>query len=94
MSWKHALTSLLLGCLIVGNAWAAAPIKVLIVDGQNNHNWQATTPVLKQQLEDSGLFKVDVATSPPKKSDMSGFRPNFAAYDVVVSNYTGDAWPE
>ena len=25
---------------------------------------------------------------------MSGFKPDFAAYDVVVSNYQGDAWPE
>jgi len=25
---------------------------------------------------------------------MSGFKPNFADYDVVVSNYQGDSWPE
>ena len=36
----------------------------------------------------------DVATSPPKGGDMSGFRPDFAAYDVIVSNYQGDSWPE
>ncbi len=94
MSWKHALTTCLLGLLLVGTTWGAAPIRVLIVDGQNNHDWKSTTPVLKKQLEDSGLFQVDVATSPPSKGDMSGFQPNFAAYNVVVSNYTGDAWPE
>jgi len=43
-----------------------APIKVLIVDGQNNHAWQQTTPVLKKILEDSKRFTVEVATSPPK----------------------------
>ena len=75
-------------------ASAAPPMKALIVDGQNNHNWRETTPILKQFLEESGLFAVDVATSPPKKSDMSGFKPKFAGYDVVVSNYTGDEWPD
>jgi len=74
---------------------AAAPqYKALIVDGQNVHDWKGTTPVLKKILEDTGLFKVDVATSPPKGADMSGFKPRFADYDVVVSNYQGDPWPE
>jgi hypothetical protein len=45
---------------------SAAKIKVLIIDGQNNHNWQQTTPVLKKILEGSGRFTVDVATSPPR----------------------------
>jgi type 1 glutamine amidotransferase len=45
---------------------AAGKVKVLLIDGQNNHNWQATTPVLKKILEDSGRFTVDVATSPPR----------------------------
>jgi len=70
------------------------PLKVLIVDGQNNHDWKGTTPVLKSLLEETGLFKVDVATSPDKKQPMDTFRPNFAKYDVIVSNYTGDDWPK
>ena len=45
---------------------AADPkIKALIIDGQNNHNWQQTTPILKKILEDAGRFTVDFATSPP-----------------------------
>ena len=40
-------------------------IRVLIIDGQNNHSWQATTPLLKKVLEDCGRFEVTVATSPP-----------------------------
>ena len=75
-------------------ARAEPPIKALIVDGQNNHKWQETTPVLKSLMEESGLFSVDVTTSPPKGQDMSGFKPNFAAHDVVVTNYTGDYWSE
>jgi type 1 glutamine amidotransferase len=87
--------------LVAAGAWlvaagvaAAAPqYKALIVDGQNGHDWKSTTPVLKKVLEDSGLFTVDVATSPPKGQDMSGFKPDFAAYNVVVMNYQGDDWP-
>jgi type 1 glutamine amidotransferase len=80
-------------------AWCDAPqkapaYKALIVDGQNNHSWKETTPILKKHLEETGLFTVDVATSPAKGQDMSGFKPDFAAYNVVVSNYNGDAWPE
>ena len=81
-------------CLLLGSVASAAPVlKVLIVDGQNNHKWQETTPVLKKELESFGRFTVDVATTPPHGSDMSGFKPDFSAYDVVVSNYNGDPWP-
>lgn len=89
------LVCALLGVLVsMPFAAAADTLKALIIDGQNNHNWQATTPVMKALLEQSGRFEVDVATSPPAGEDMSGFQPDFAAYDVVVSNYNGDAWPE
>ena len=65
-------------------------IKALIIDGQNNHNWKVTTPVLKAALESSGMFTVDVAT---RKSD-EDFKPDFSKYGVVVSNYNGKEWPE
>ncbi len=74
----------------------AAPKRILIIDGQNNHQWQLTTPVLKQRLEETGLFKVDVATTPPKGSDMAAFHPNFKPYAALVSNYSdfggGGVW--
>ena len=69
-------------------------IKVLIVDGQNNHNWKETTPVLKDIYEKSGRFTVDVATTPEAKQDNSSFKPEFSKYDVITMNYTGDAWPK
>jgi type 1 glutamine amidotransferase len=69
-----------------------APMKVLIVDGQNNHDWKRTTPELRKILEDSGLFAAEVATSPPKGDDMGGFKPDFSAYRVIVSNYNGEPW--
>jgi type 1 glutamine amidotransferase len=94
MTRTHWLTALGIWTLLTAAALAAPPHKALIVDGQNGHDWKSTTPVLKKVLEDTELFTVDVATSPPKGEDMSGFAPNFAAYDVVVSNYQGDPWPE
>ena len=70
------------------------PLKALIVDGQNNHDWKATTPVLKRLLEQTSLFTVDVATSPGPKESMAAFKPDFAKYDVIVANYTGADWPK
>lgn len=79
--------------IIAAVAACSAQTKVLLIDGQNNHAWQQTTPVLKKILEDTGKFTVDVATTPPKGADMSTFDPNFSGYALVVSNYNGDAWP-
>ena len=82
-----------IGAPSVSAADAPAKIKALIVDGQNNHDWKKTTPILKAALESCGLFTVDVATSPPQGQKLDGFKPDFAAYGVVVSNYNGDDWP-
>jgi len=79
--------------LVAVGPLSAAPMKALIIDGQNNHDWKNTTPALKKILEDTGLFSVDVTTTPPAGKDMSGFKPDFAAYRVIVSNYNGDSWP-
>jgi type 1 glutamine amidotransferase len=71
---------------------SAAPISVLIVDGQNNHDWKTITPMLRVILEEGGLCQVEVATSPEKGADLSGFAPDFAKHQVVVSNYNGALW--
>src|SRR4051812_48987863 len=42
-------------------------ISVLIVDGMNNHDWERGTRLLKTILEDSGLFAVDISTSPANR---------------------------
>ena len=83
--------------LFAPKAPAAEKLKLLIVDGQNNHNWKATTPVLKQFLARSGRFTVQVSTSPPrggKPADWEKFQPKFSSYDVVLSNYNGQLWPK
>lgn len=68
-------------------------MRALIVSGQNNHNWQVSHRVLRLILDQSGLFDVDIALTPEAGGDMSGFKPDFARYDVVVLDYNGDRWP-
>jgi len=60
-----ALGLLAVALIAVSPAVAADKIAVLIIDGQNNHGWAKTTPVIKEMLEKSGKFTVDVLTSPP-----------------------------
>jgi len=98
ISRRHVLV--VLGGLVLAvaaRAQAAEKIKVLLIDGQNNHRWQATTPALTKMLADTGRFTVEVATTPPRKAKKDAwekFSPDFAKYDVVLSNYTGDMWPK
>jgi type 1 glutamine amidotransferase/HEAT repeat protein len=70
----------------------AAPIRTLIVTGQNYHPWKMTSEALKLMLEDTGLFQADIVVSPPAKGSMKAFRPDFAAYRLVVLDYSGDDW--
>ena len=55
-------------------------IKVLIVDGQNNHNWAKTSPIMKATLEKSGRFTVDVATAPRPPSSALTVRSRLRAF--------------
>ena len=73
----------------------AEPIKALILDGQSSiyhSDWQERTELMKSILDGSGLFTVDVATSPAIGEDNVDFQPAFSDYDVVVVNYEGDYW--
>jgi uncharacterized protein len=69
---------------------AASPVPILLLDGEQGgpyHAWQETTPLLKKMLDQTGLFKVDVLTAPPKGGDFSNFKPEFSKYKAVVLNY-------
>ena len=74
-----------------------AQIPVLIVDGVNNHDWQAATRGIAAILEGSGRFKVTVATV--TEGDLPSWRPDFAPYRAVILNWngghtdTGLRWP-
>jgi len=79
----------------ISKSGAGDKIRVLIIDGRNNHNWKDTTPFLKQQLEGTGKFQVSVATTPPNGAsaeDWGSFKPDFSKCDVVLSNYNGAKW--
>jgi type 1 glutamine amidotransferase len=89
-----AAATLVSTLLITDKASGEEKLKVLLIDGQNNHEWQKTTPALVRILKESGRFVADVATAPAAGQDMSKFRPKFADYDVVMSNYNGDRWPK
>jgi len=76
------------------NTYAKKPYKVLIIDGQNNHrNMTEGSAMMKGYLEETGMFTVDITTTPKKGENMEGFKPDFSKYDVVLSNYNGDEWP-
>ena len=77
---------------------AAAPIRVMLLDGESGgpyHQWQLTTRVLKKQLDETGLFEVDVVTAPPAGSSFSAFKPAFTNFQAVVLNYDApdERWP-
>lgn len=62
---KKSIVLLLLSLCFVSHSHALnevkRKIKVLIVDGQNNHSvWPKSTIMMKQYLEETGLFKVDI----------------------------------
>jgi type 1 glutamine amidotransferase len=88
----------LLSCVFAVCSLAAETpkIPVLIIDGQNNHNWKSTTPILKSALEASGRFVVEVSTTPTDRAsaeEWAQWRPAFSKYQAVVSNYNGVIWP-
>ncbi len=64
-SWYRALIGCVLALVFCGlsqHSFGAERIKVLIVDGQNNHDfWPKTTMMMKRYFEESGLFSVDIA---------------------------------
>lgn len=80
----------LLGCVVT--AEAKKPISTVIITGQNNHNWKVSHLAIQKTLENSGLFKVDLAISPEPGGDMQSFSVDFDRYKLVVLDYNGDNW--
>jgi len=87
---------LLLGSALCPVSPAAAPIPLMLLDGESAgayHAWKLVTPVLKRELEETGLFQVDVVTAPSSTGDLSGFKPDFSRYQAVLFNYDAPDWP-
>lgn len=62
-------------------------IKLLIVDGFSNHDWQRTTQAITHILKQYGGIKIDVSTSPNSsatKEQLQNWAPDFSIYDVVL----------
>jgi type 1 glutamine amidotransferase len=94
--WILAVSSGL-ALFLQGRAPAAEPaakLRILILSGANNHDWQHTTPVLQKFYEGSGRFAVTVTEKVPQMT-----AADFAGYDALVCNYTtypnvrGHRWP-
>lgn len=83
---KTILALCAVGWLVTGEAGrAAAPIRVMLLDGANNHDWKSTTPVVRKILDETGLFSVTVVTVP--NESIQGFAPDWSKFGVVVMNY-------
>src|SRR5260370_32070068 len=97
---KIAMVGICFGAVLCGlPLCAAAPARIMLLDGESGgpyHKWQLTTPVLKTQLEETGLFQVDVVTAPPAGGDFTTFKPDFKKYACVVLNYDApdDRWSQ
>ena len=101
MTWRGAASGavvVMVGALMLTAATAAAPIRVLIIDGESAgtyHDWQRVTPVLRKMLDETTLFDVTVATaSTPEPgagpaAPSPQFAPDFSKYQVVMLNYDG-----
>ena len=78
-----ALAGLVLPC----GAVRAEKLRVLLIDGQNNHKaWPNTSPMITDILEHSGRFEVTVSTTP--KDD--GRKPNYGAPQPTVADMPED----
>jgi type 1 glutamine amidotransferase len=67
-------------------------LPALIIDGVNNHDWQAGTRGVRAILTASGRFTVEVSTTPPREAppeQWNRWRPRFSNYRVVIVNFNG-----
>lgn len=74
----------------VQNIYAQSKIKTLIVTGQEGaHSWELTSECIKQIMEKSEQFSVEMSITPTRDQDMLAYKPNFNKYDLVVFVYGG-----
>jgi uncharacterized protein len=85
----------ILGALLVATceSWSAnppVPYPVMLLTGQNNHDWRATTPKLAHALSATGLFRVATVTTPASTDTAESWAKcplNFSPYHAVVMNW-------
>ena len=74
------------GCREAARAWSST-VRTITSGRRRRRCWSRCS-------RSPDRFIADVVTAPAAGEDMSGFRPKFADYDVVMSNYNGDRWPK
>jgi type 1 glutamine amidotransferase len=87
---KSVLTIGLSAFLISGflfSLQAQQSVPMLILSGQNNHDWQKTTPALEDLFTASGLFSVTVTNRP----DTLKYE-DYKRFALVVGNW--NLWPD
>ena len=73
----------------------AARIRTLIIAGMDGSHYPAgSAECMRQALENSGHFDVDVLMTPDWGGDMSSFHPRFKDYSLVIINYGGVEWAD
>jgi type 1 glutamine amidotransferase len=84
---RNVLPGLVVALMIAAVLTAAGgPVRVMLVDGDNNHRtWPDTSRVMKKILDDSGLFQTTVMTVP--RAGIGSFTPDWTRYQVIVLNY-------
>lgn len=97
------IASCILTCLPAANAapkpaasQTASPISVLVVGGQNNHDWKIGNEFLIALLQRSGGFAVTESNTPAKGApapEWAAWNPQFEKYQCVVLDYNGEMWP-
>ncbi len=97
----RAVCCILASCLVASAGGPAAgaepPIKVLIIGGQNNHDWSKSTPFMKELLDKGGHFEAAVDNAPPQgaaQADWDAWQPDFGRFQCVVLDYNGQMWPD
>lgn len=89
--------ALLAGTTIPGTAAPPKTVRVLLIGGQNNHDWAKSTPFMAGLLAQPLHFSVAVSNTPPAGAPAEAWdnwNPSFAAFDCVVLDYNGQMWPE
>jgi type 1 glutamine amidotransferase len=83
---RRIITGLVGALMFAATLTSAGPIRVLLLDGDNNHRtWPDTSKVMRKILDDSGLFQTAIVTVP--RAEIGSFRPDWAQYHVMVMNY-------
>ena len=76
---------------------ADGKIPVLLIGGQNNHDWQKANAFLMAFLANQKHLAVEESNAPPNKASKeawAAWKPDFSKYGAVLLNYNGEMWPD